>query len=51
MRELSATAVATEKRVWMVIECPNIHPYDAFDEDSIGKYLGRQIMERLLTDA
>lgn len=33
MRELSATAEATEERVRMVIESPNMHQYAAFDED------------------
>ena len=33
MRELCATAEATEERVRMVIESPNMHQYAAFDED------------------
>ena len=38
MRELSATAEATEERVRMVIESPNMHQYAAFDED--GRMVG-----------
>lgn len=33
MRELSATAEATEERVRMVIGDPNMHQYAAFDEE------------------
>ena len=33
MRELSATAEATEERVRMVIDDPNMHQYAAFNED------------------
>ena len=38
MRELCATAEATEERVRMVIESPNMHQYAAFDED--GRIVG-----------
>lgn len=38
MRELSATAEATEERVRMVIESPNMHQYAAFDEE--GRMVG-----------
>ena len=38
MRELSATVEATDVRVRMVIEDPNMHQYAAFDED--GRMVG-----------
>lgn len=80
MRELSPTATATEERVRLVVEDPNMHQYAAFEEGKMvacatlcvchtpemiigfveavavasafrGQHLGRQIMERIISDA
>ena len=80
MHELSPTASATEERVKLVVEDPNMHQYAAYEEGKMvacatlcvchtpemvigfveavvvasafrGQHLGRQIMERIISDA